>query len=325
MRLGISSKKPVSNAVLKTLKAFESHFLEVVRQGMPEISEPSQKAIEAGGKRLRPALVIIAAGLGEYVNWDQLMRACSAVELVHLASLVHDDVLDGSYTRRGVSTINANYGQRRAVIIGDYLFGLAFDLLSQGKDNSLMEPLATASIELSSGELRQRQTLRQLDQSVEDYLDKIYAKTAALFVASCLMGARLARLAPEIEDILNRYAGSLGMAFQIYDDILDFTGDEDTLGKPVGSDVREGTVTLPMIHALALDGKGVMRRALENPQPETVTEAVSLVRSSGAVDEAKKTARRFVEEAKEAANLLPNGSAKRDMVSLGNFVIDRYH
>lgn len=322
----ITSKKPVSKAVLRSLRRFEPYFIEVV-QGttIPDISEPSLKAIEAGGKRLRPALVIIAADLADQNDDDQLMRACAAVELVHLASLVHDDVLDSSNTRRGVRTINARYGDRRAVIIGDYLFGRAFDLLAAGDDNSLMEPLAQASIELSSGELLQRQTLQQLDQSVDDYLEKIYAKTAALFVASCSMGARVARLGKSTEATLKQYAGDLGMAFQIYDDILDFTGDASTLGKPVGSDIREGTVTLPMIYGLEHDRDGILRTALRDPQSAAVTDAVKFVQSSGAIARAKDTARQFIDRANALAEQLPNGRAKRDMVSLGNFVIDRYH
>lgn len=319
------TRKPVSNAVLRTLSEFEPYFLTVVGAAADGISEPSMKAIEAGGKRLRPALVIIASELGGGVDRGRLMRACSAIELVHLASLVHDDVLDGSDTRRGVSTINANYGARRAINIGDYLFGLAFDVLSAGGDNAVMEPLARASIELSSGELLQRQTLRQLDQSVEDYLQKIYAKTAALFVAACLMGARLAKLDPRIEDILDKYAGNLGMAFQIYDDILDFTGDEARLGKPVGSDIREGTVTLPMIHALSMEGGDVMRAALMEPEQGAVSRAVDFVCSGGAAELAKERARQFVDEATRTAESLPAGRARRDMVSLGKFVIDRYH
>ncbi len=320
-----TKKRPVSAGIVRQLKDFEPYFATVVRPAVPGISEPALKAIEAGGKRLRPALVMIAAGTGDDVDDEQLLRACAAVELVHLASLVHDDVLDASNTRRGVSTINAEYGRRRAVIIGDYLFGLAFDLLAGGNDNRLIEPLARSAVELSSGELRQRRTLRDLDQSVEDYLEKIYAKTAALFVAACTMGSRLAGLGSEHEQIFEDYAGSLGMAFQIYDDILDFTGDEDALGKPVGSDIREGTVTLPMIYALSLDKSGSVGAALAAPTTDAVKAAVSSILEGGAIDEAKKVARRYVVSAQAAAGLLPQSQSRKDMISLGNFVIDRYH
>ena len=324
MRLPIK-RRPVSAGIVRQLKEFEPHFATVVRPAASRISKPALKVIEAGGKRLRPALVMIAADVGDDVDEDQLKRACSAVELVHLASLVHDDVLDASNTRRGVSTINADCGRRRAVVIGDYLFSLAFDLLAAGNDNGLIEPLVRASVELSSGELRQRRSLRRLDQSVDDYLEKIYAKTAALFVAACAMGSRLAGLGSEYERILEGYAGSLGMAFQIYDDILDFTGDEDVLGKPVGSDVREGTVTLPMIYALSLEKSGSVSAALADPTPEAVGAAIESVLVSGAIEEAKKVARRYVETAQAAVAALPESRSRRDMISLGNFAIDRYH
>ncbi len=320
-----TKQKPVSAGIVRQLKEFESYFTTVLRPAGSSISGPALKAIEAGGKRLRPALVMIAAYIGDDVDKEQLKRACAAVELVHLASLVHDDVLDASSTRRGVSTINAECGRRRAVTIGDYLFGLAFDLLAAGNDNGLIEPLAKASVELSSGELRQRRTLRRLDQSVDDYLEKIYAKTAALFVAACTMGSRLAGLGSEYERLLEEYAGSLGMAFQIYDDILDFNGDEKVLGKPVGSDIREGTVTLPMIFALSLDKSGAVGAALVDSTTAAVETAVESVLASGAIDEAKKVARRYVETAQAAAAALPASRSRRDMISLGNFVIDRYH
>ncbi|MDP1809403.1 MAG: polyprenyl synthetase family protein [Actinomycetota bacterium] len=318
-------KKPVSKQVVDSLNRFEESFLTVLDEVAPEISEPSLTAIKAGGKRLRPALVIIAAGLGADIDEAGLRNACAAVELVHLASLVHDDVLDGADTRRGVSTINANYGHRRAILIGDYLFGTAFRLLAGCDDNRLIAPLAEASVLLSQGELQQRQALRRLDQTIEDYLTRIYTKTAALFVASCLMGARLAGVSEPVAEALRDYAEGLGIAFQIYDDILDFTGNEKALGKPVGSDIREGTVTLPMIYGLRLDGNGALAEAILDPRDEAVCNAVEHVIACGAIDQAKALATEYVDKAMAAANALPDGASKKDLLALGKFVIDRYH
>lgn len=327
MRMRLA-RKPVSKRVIAELDRFESDFLSVLDDVSPGIAEPSLGAIKAGGKRLRPALAIISSELGSEVDKSKLTTACSAVELVHLASLIHDDVLDGADTRRGVSTINANYGPRRAIIIGDYLFGLAFRLLATCNDNLLIAPLAEASVLLSQGELEQRQALRRLDQTVESYLDRIYTKTAALFVASCLMGAQTAKLNDSVAVSLKTYAEGLGIAFQIYDDMLDFTGDEKVLGKPVGSDIREGTVTLPMIYALRHDDKGVLAHVLsssEDLQDNAVSEAVAHVIDCGAIDQAKALASDYVDKAVAAANTLPSGTAKADLLSLGKFVIDRYH
>ena len=318
-------KKPVSRHVIDSLNRFEDNFLTVLDEVAPEISKPSLTAIKAGGKRLRPALVIIAAGLGADIDETGLQNACAAVELVHLASLVHDDVLDGADTRRGVSTINANYGHRRAILIGDYLFGTAFRLLAGCDDNRLIAPLAEASVLLSQGELQQRQALRRLDQTIEDYLARIYTKTAALFVASCLMGARIAGAGEPVAAALRDYAGGLGIAFQIYDDILDFTGDEKVLGKPVGSDIREGTVTLPMIYGLRLDENGALAEAILDPRDEAVSNGVEHVIACGAIDQAKALATEYVDQAMAAANALPDGPSKKDLLALGKFVIDRYH
>lgn len=325
MRMPIVNK-PVSKQVIASLNRFEKTFLTVLDGVAPEISGPSLTAIKAGGKRLRPALVIIASGLGADVDQVSLQNACAAVELVHLASLVHDDVLDGADTRRGVSTINANYGHRRAIIIGDFLFGTAFQLLASGrKDTRLIAPLAEASVLLSQGELQQRQALRRLDQTIEDYLARIYTKTGALFVASCLMGASLADVSEPVAGALRDYAEGLGIAFQIYDDILDFTGNEKALGKPVGSDIREGTVTLPMIYGLRRDSDGVLADAIRYPRDDAVRSAVEQVIACGAIEQAKSLATKYVDKAMAATDTLPDGASRKDLLSLGKFVIDRYH
>lgn len=319
------AKQPVSRKIITALNRFESRFLTTLAVASAPIAEPSLAAIKAGGKRLRPALVIISATLGKKPNADSLQKACMAVELVHLASLIHDDVLDGSDTRRGISTIYANYGFKQAVDIGDYLFGLAFDILAECDDNPLIAHLAEASVFLSRGELRQRQSLRDLDQSLDDYLYRIYTKTSALFVASCAMGSRLSDLSADHTQRLKDYASCLGTAFQIYDDILDFTGDERILGKPVGNDIREGTVTLPMIYALKKDDGDIVAKALVDPDDASVDSAVDAVLACGAIDEAAALAQEYVDKAQSAAELLPDCQAKSDLVSLGNFVVNRYH
>ncbi|HEB12467.1 MAG TPA: polyprenyl synthetase family protein [Actinobacteria bacterium] len=317
-------KKPVSAKTVSELRAFEKRFLTIFDRAEPNITSPSVAAIKAGGKRLRPALAIICAGLGDRYDHEKMFSSCAAVELVHLASLIHDDVLDDSATRRGVSTISADYGAERAINIGNYLFGLSFQLLADQNDSKLIGYLARASIYLSEGELQQKQVLRRLDQSIDDYLTRIYTKTAALFEASCLMGASIGGLPDSYNKYLQEYARSLGMAFQIYDDILDFTGDARALGKPTGSDIREGTITLPMIFALQRDGKELIR-AIRDPDQDNIKEAVDAVIECGAIEEATKVAKGYVDTAGREVNKLPECPARKDLVSLGNFVIDRYH
>lgn len=318
------TRKPVSKGVLVELKRFEARFLSVIEASARDISEPCVKVVEAGGKRLRPALVIICASLGNKTNSEELFLSAMGVELIHLASLVHDDILDAAKTRRGVPTINESYGEKQAILIGDYLFGLSFQLLSDCGNNSLITPLASASLFLSEGELRQRRDLRRLDQSVHDYLDRIYAKTAALFEASCSMGAIIGGLSSVDQERLREYARGLGIAFQIYDDILDFTGDEKVLGKPTGNDIREGTVTLPMIFALEKNCLE-LAEAIDDPAQEKVEEAVVAVKRCGAIEQARSLAKEYVEKAEAAAGNLRESQGKKDLISLGKFVIDRYH
>ncbi|HEB12511.1 MAG TPA: polyprenyl synthetase family protein [Actinobacteria bacterium] len=318
------NKKPVSAKTVSELRAFEKRFVTIFDEVEQNISGPSIGAIKAGGKRLRPALVIICAGLGDRRDPEKLFSSCAAVELVHLASLIHDDVLDASATRRGVSTISADYGPERAINVGNYLFGLSFQLLSDCNDSILIVYLAQSSIYLSQGELQQKQALRCLDQSIDDYLARIYTKTAALFEASCLMGAAIGGLPDTENKYLQDYARSLGMAFQIYDDILDFTSDAKALGKPTGSDIREGTITLPMIFALRRDCKE-LAVAIHEPDQDNVKKAVNAVIDSGAIEEAIEVARGYVNAARRGVNRLPDCPARKDLVSLGNFVIDRYH
>ncbi len=318
------TRKPVSKGVLVELKRFEARFLSVIGESARDISEPCVKVVEAGGKRLRPALVIICASLGNKANSEELFLSSMGVELIHLASLVHDDILDAAKTRRGVPTINASYGEEQATLIGDYLFGLSFQLLSDFGNNSLITPLASASLFLSEGELRQRRDLRRLDQSVHDYLARIYAKTAALFEASCSMGAIIGGLSAVDQKRLREYARGLGIAFQIYDDILDFTGEEKILGKPTGNDIREGTVTLPMIFALEENCLEIAE-AIDNPSQEKVEEAVVAVKRCGAIEQARSLAKEYVVKAEAAAGNLSESQGKKDLISLGKFVIDRYH
>ncbi len=290
------NKKPVSVKTISQLRAFEKKFLTIFDGVDQNVSEPSIKAIKAGGKRLRPVLAIICAGLGGRRDPQKLINSCAAVELVHLASLIHDDVLDASATRRGESTISVDYGVERAINIGNYLFGLSFQLLSDSNDNILITHLAQASIYLSRGELQQKQALRRLDQSIDDYLARIHTKTAALFEASCLMGAAISGLPGTENKYLREYARSLGIAFQIFDDILDFTSDSQTLGKPTGSDIREGTITLPMIFALRL-GCDELAKAINDPTQDNVKKAVDAVIECGAIEEATEVAKDYVDAA----------------------------
>lgn len=287
------------------------------------VREPALTLAKAGGKRLRPLLLLLTAKFGKY-SFQQLEPAMIAVELVHFASLIHDDILDNAPVRRGVATINSNYGPNFAFQVGNCLFGLAFKLLSS-YSMEVIQPLAEAAKHLSFGEWEQKNSLKQKQQTVSNYLKRIYAKTGALFVAACQIGARLASLSVYEEKAIGLFAKNLGLAFQIYDDILDIVGSKEELGKPVGSDIYEGTVTLPMIFALKSEPQSILTLAIDNPKESTVKQAISYLKQHEALVKAKQLAEKFTTTAFCFLEKLPDCQAKNDLATLGKFVINRYH
>lgn len=315
--------RTVQIGVWDEVNLLEESLLSTLSTLPAPIQEPALILAKAGGKRLRPMLLLLTSKFGQ-ISFKRLEPALIAVELVHLASLIHDDILDEAPVRRGVATINNNYGADFAFQVGNYLFGLAFNLLST-YEMAVIKPLAAAAKDLSFGEWEQKQKLRYKEQKISDYLRRIYAKTAALFVAACQIGARLANLPSSQEKAISLFAKNLGLAFQIYDDILDIIGNEAELGKPVGSDLMEGTVTLPMILALKEDSLSPLTLAIDNPGFESVSSAVAYLKQHQAIVKAKQMAEKFAVTAFSFLQKLPECEAKTDLITLGKFVVNRYY
>lgn len=320
MKAGI---RTVPLSIWTEVDLLEKSLLAVLSSLPTPFQEPALILAEAGGKRLRPMLLLLTAKFGKS-SFKQLESALVSVELVHLASLIHDDILDAAPVRRGVATINSKYGADFAFQVGNYLFGLAFNLLSVYK-MEIIKPLAEAASFLSFGEWEQKQKLRDKNQTISNYLKRIYAKTAALFVAACQMGARLAQLSSHDEKVISLFAKNLGLAFQIYDDILDIVGNEAELGKPVGSDIYEGTVSLPMILALQEDKTSPLAAALDQPDEIAVSQAVSYLKQHQAIIKARQMAEKFAKAAYLFLEKLPSCPPKEDLATLGKFVINRYY
>jgi geranylgeranyl pyrophosphate synthase len=282
----------------------------------PILARHAGDTISAGGKRLRPLLVCLAAGAPP-PETDGLVRAAVAVELVHGATLVHDDVLDGSALRRGRPTVVATSGRAAATATGDLLFSRAFAELAGGGSAKSVRVLARASRELALGELTQRQDAYRLDVSVERYLGRCRLKTAVLFRAACELGALEAGGDP---DALGAFGEGIGLAFQILDDVLDVSGPPERTGKPRGTDLLDGTVTLPLILAREVDPEIDL---LSVRTTEDAAQACDRIAATGALDEARCRATEMVAEAKQGLPALP--LRQRDALELAaDVMVERY-
>lgn len=289
------------------------------------LKEASSTILNAGGKRLRPALVLMSGMLGVY-DLQLLTPIAVASELVHLASLIHDDVLDDAKTRRGVSTVNEVWGDKTAVATGDYFFAAAFELLSR-HDMRAVDIMIKAAIDLSLGELDQISTARVVDQTYDDYIRKARRKTAALFTACCRVGATISGATQAETDALAEYGDYLGIAFQMYDDVLDMIGGKST-GKAKGVDIRDGTITVPILLALDSSRRHIeLASILEKTElsGNEVDQAIAIILDCGAIDKTKEMARSYVDKAFEALSEITDADASAVFRGIGEFVIERYH
>lgn len=316
---------PIPQNILQDLVEVEKELSVIATSAEGVLGEASSAILNAGGKRLRPALVLMSGMLGRY-DLQLLIPVAVASELIHLASLIHDDVLDDASIRRGVATVNETWGDEVAVAVGDYLFATAFELLSRFSVESV-EIMIQAALALSLGELDQIITAHVVRQTFDDYLQKARRKTAALFTACCRVGATISCAPKEEIDALAAYGDYLGVAFQIYDDVLDVVGGETT-GKAVGVDIRDGTVTVPVLFALESYGhSSEFAKIIENLNPgdKDVARAVELMLDCAAIDKTKEAARSYVDKAFDSLSVIVDPDAKAVFRGIGEFVIARYH
>lgn len=280
--------------------------------------------ISGGGKRLRPTLVLLSARLCG-APMDQAVLAAAAAEMLHTATLVHDDLIDGSLIRRGVETLNASWTPAATILTGDYVFARAAYLVARTKNVRLTERFAETLMVICNGEIRQMFNGRYGQSAVEEYEKRIYAKTASLIALSAEAGAILANAQDAKETALRTYGGRIGTAFQIADDVLDFVADEKTLGKPVGSDLRQGLATLPtLLYLQQNSGPSAVREVLDgNRSDAIVQEAVESVVTSPAIEKALMTARQHANDAKTALDVFPSLPYRTALLDLADFAVDR--
>ncbi|MDI6800301.1 MAG: polyprenyl synthetase family protein [Actinomycetota bacterium] len=313
--------------VMEDLQSVESRLKHLFDEGGQLVLKPAAKIVTFGGKRLRPTLTLVC-GQSTKEDRNKLILAALAIELVHAASLIHDDVLDGALKRRGFDTVNFLLGGQAAISVGDHIFGLAFEIISSLNEPKVLRALSAAVLDLTKGEIEQTQALRDTGQTVEGYLNKSLRKTASLFAAACFTGASIAPLSEEEALAVRDFGEAIGVAFQIYDDILDITADRKDLGKPVGIDIKEGVVTLPIIYAIEESKRSEdLQRVIKdvNSSDYDILFATGIIKETSAIARAKEKATLFVKRALEALAPLPNQNLKLSLASIGKFVVERYH
>ena len=257
------------------------------------INQIAQYIVSAGGKRIRPRLVLLFAGALGFEGPERLTLAAT-VEFIHTATLLHDDVVDESSLRRGRKTANAVFGNAASVLVGDFLYSRAFQMMVSVKNLRVLDVLADATNVIAEGEVLQLMNMNDPDLAVDEYLRVIRFKTAKLFEASARLGALLAAAEPAVEQACADFGRSLGTAFQLVDDLLDYDGETHELGKNVGDDLREGKPTLPLLVAMARGSaaeRNMMRQAIEHGEASQLTEIVAVVRRTGALEAARQVAR----------------------------------
>ncbi|WP_448586865.1 polyprenyl synthetase family protein [Thermaurantiacus sp.] len=321
------SLAPLMNLVAGGLLAVNRVILERMQSPVALIPELAGHLIAGGGKRLRPMLTLGSAAALDYAG-DRHYRLAAAVEFIHTATLLHDDVVDGSDLRRGRATANTIWGNPASVLVGDFLFSRAFELMVEDGSIKVLKVLSRASAVIAEGEVAQLTAQRQVETTEERYLAIIGAKTAALFAAACQIAAVVAERSQGIEDALEAYGRNLGIAFQLVDDAIDYVSDADTMGKDAGDDFRDGKVTLPVILAYARGDASARRfwkRAMEGAAtgPDALAEAVARLRETGAIADTLARARVYGSRALDALNLLPATAARAALAETVAFAIER--
>jgi octaprenyl-diphosphate synthase len=324
-------RTPSLDAMVALVAADLNHvnavILDRMQSDVPLIPELAGHLIAGGGKRMRPMLTLACARLLDYPG-TRHHKLAAAVEFIHTATLLHDDVVDGSGLRRGKRTANIIWGNPASVLVGDFLFSRSFELMVEDGSVKVLRILSRASRVIAEGEVDQLSAQRRVETTEDHYLSIISAKTAALFAAACRIAAVVAERDEAIEEALDAYGRNLGIAFQLVDDAIDYASDAATMGKGVGDDFRDGKVTLPVILAFARGDAGdqaFWRDAMEGRRvaDEDLAHATRLLRETAAIDDTLARARHYGQRAVDALGRFPGGKARTALVQAVEFAISR--
>ncbi|ACO63901.1 predicted protein [Micromonas commoda] len=315
--------------VKSDMEQMRSNILDIVGRKNPLLLAAADQIFGAGGKRLRPVLVfLVARATAQLMSMDDITerqrRLAEITEMIHTASLVHDDVLDDCDTRRGAETIHTLYGTRVAILAGDFLFAQSSWYLANLDNLEVIKLISQVIADFADGEISQAGALFNCDVTLEGYLEKSHNKTASLIAASCKSAAVFSEVSEDVKMDMYEYGKHLGLAFQIVDDILDFTQSEAQLGKPKGQDLASGNLTAPCIFALGRNPR--LRELIETQfaNPEDLAEAIEIVNESG-IEDARRLAREEADMALAALKGLPEGKAKTSLVDMVGYVLERLY
>ncbi|HTX19434.1 MAG TPA: polyprenyl synthetase family protein [Bacteroidota bacterium] len=315
-------KAPVS----AELDRFAQHFKEAMRSNVRLVDTIARYVVKQKGKRIRPIVVFLTAKACGAVN-ESTFRGATLVEILHTATLVHDDVVDDADTRRGLASINAVWKNKVAVLMGDYLLSTGLMLSLKYEDHYFLRTVSDAVRRMSEGEILQIQKSRELDIDEPTYLKIISDKTASLLSTCSEIGAASATPDPEVRKLMRQFGENVGMAFQIRDDLFDYTSRMSIIGKPTGGDMKEKKITLPLIHALSKAPKKEMRRILRTiragAKGRDVENVVAFVRQYGGIDYAVSKAEFYSDQARQCLSSLPESTAREALFMFVDFVMER--
>ena len=309
------------------MKAVDSVIRKRLYSDVVLVRQVAEYIISAGGKRMRPALVLLAAGALGFEGTKKHELA-AVVEFIHTATLLHDDVVDESSLRRGHDTANALFGNAASVLVGDFLYSRAFQMMVECDDMRIMRILSDATNIIAEGEVLQLMNCHDADVDESRYLQVIRYKTAKLFEAAAQLGAILGSATPDQEAGLAAYGMHLGTAFQLIDDVLDYSGEEADTGKHIGDDLAEGKPTLPLIYVMqhgSAEQANIVRQAIETGGRDAFPEVLAAVRSSGALTHTRQCATQAANQAKLAIANLPESAYQQSLLDLADFAVSRTH
>jgi len=307
------------------MQAMDAVIARRLKSEVQLVSQVSEYIVAAGGKRLRPALLLLMCGALDF-RGEQRFNLAAVVEFIHTATLLHDDVVDDSTLRRGRPTANAAFGNPASVLVGDFLYSRAFQMMVEASDLRIMKTLAEATNVIAEGEVLQLMNMHNASLTEEGYLRVIRSKTAKLFEASARLAALLARAPAPIEQACADYGQALGTAFQVIDDVLDYDGDAAEMGKNLGDDLREGKATLPLIIAMqrgSPDEKQLIRQAIESGETRQLPDIIDIVKRSGALQATRDAAAAEAERAVRSLNALGRNSYSDALLRLASQLLQR--
>lgn len=323
----MSSLEKIQKPIKEELTLFEDNFKKMMISKTPLLDKITHYIIKRKGKQMRPMFVMLSAGLCGGIT-DRTYRAASLIEMIHTATLVHDDVVDDAMERRGFFSINAIWKNKVAVLVGDYLLSKGLQLSSEFKDYDFLELISTATKEMSEGELLQIEKARKLDIEEDVYFEIIRQKTASLIAACCATGASSAGASPDIVEEMRQLGENIGIAFQIKDDLFDYENVATSIGKPVGIDIKEKKMTLPLIYALNKSDKKTKKWMINvvknyNLDDKKVAELISYVKQSGGIEYTTEKMLAYKNKAIAQLNNFEDSVIKESLLDLINFTIER--